>query len=193
MEQLSIVEQKKSLRKQIIQRRTETEFNVFEASGLAEQLIGLVSKLGSKKVACYLSQSTEPDTELFIDWALENHLSLVMPRSNADRSLTWVDFSGDTEPGIFVFPEPIGPETSLENVDLVIAPALAASPNGKRLGKGMGFYDRALGENYPLTVAVVFDEEVFTDLPTESHDQMIDAIVTPTQIIVCSSRFPKVT
>lgn len=190
MNQLAIAERKKSLRAEISARRKNSEFDADTASDLAHQLIGLVSKLGSKKVACYLSLPEEPDTELFVDWALENGIGLLMPRSNSDKSLTWVEFLGETSGGIFGFAEPVGAETTLSKADLILVPALAASEKGERLGKGLGFYDRALSGQTTPVVAVVFDDEIYPSLPVDEHDHSVDAVVSPSNIVICSERFP---
>ena len=67
---------------------------------------------------------------------------------------------------------------------LAIIPALAVDAKGIRLGKGKGFYDRALlkFEPTPPIVAVVFDSEILNQVPAEAHDQPVDAAVTPTGI-----------
>ena len=66
-------------------------------------------------------------------------------------------------------------------VDVVVVPALAVAADGTRLGRGGGFYDRALGHARPdaVLVAVVFDEELLDAVPTGAHDRRVDAVVSP--------------
>ena len=54
--------------------------------------------------------------------------------------------------------------------------------SGARLGRGGGYYDRALPYVRPgaLMVAVVFDDEFVDELPVEPHDRPVTAVVTPT-------------
>ncbi|MGA0884143.1 MAG: 5-formyltetrahydrofolate cyclo-ligase, partial [Candidatus Nanopelagicales bacterium] len=61
----------------------------------------------------------------------------------------------------------------------------AVSPRGMRLGKGGGFYDRLLAKlDLRLKkIAIVFDSEVIDDLPSESHDEKVDFIVTEKRIL----------
>jgi 5-formyltetrahydrofolate cyclo-ligase len=71
---------------------------------------------------------------------------------------------------------------AIRTAALVIAPALAVDRvTGVRLGRGGGFYDRALAHAAPgaLLVAVVHDEELVDALPAEPHDRPVDAVVTP--------------
>ena len=109
-----------------------------------------------------------------------------MPRSNDDGSLSWYLWWGGTVPGIFGFNEPVGETANLTDAELIVIPALAADRSGNRLGKGKGFYDRALStvadSDIPVA-AVVFDQEVLEALPAEAHDHPVNFVVTPSEII----------
>ncbi|HEY4631940.1 MAG TPA: 5-formyltetrahydrofolate cyclo-ligase, partial [Blastococcus sp.] len=80
--------------------------------------------------------------------------------------------------------EPHGPRlgaTAVGTADVVVLPALGISRDGVRLGRGGGYYDRALRHVRPgaVLVAVVFDDELLDHLPAEPHDQRVTAVVTP--------------
>ncbi|MEY3538565.1 MAG: hypothetical protein RL645_1379, partial [Actinomycetota bacterium] len=98
--------------------------------------------------------------------------------------LHWVVFEGETQTGIFGFAEPVGAVTDLSGVDLVIAPALAVDQLGNRLGKGKGYYDRALADDDIPVVAVVYDDELLESIPVEAHDRPVHAVVTPSQLVI---------
>jgi 5-formyltetrahydrofolate cyclo-ligase len=53
--------------------------------------------------------------------------------------------------------------------------------DGTRLGRGGGYYDRALAHarSDALLVAVLFDEELRDDVPAGPHDRRVTAVVTP--------------
>jgi 5-formyltetrahydrofolate cyclo-ligase len=73
-------------------------------------------------------------------------------------------------------------------VELFVVPALVFSRAGDRLGFGRGYYDRAIAEARaakPRTVAVGFglDWQLVLDLPTEPHDQRLDALATESGLI----------
>ena len=57
----------------------------------------------------------------------------------------------------------------------------AVTPDGTRLGRGGGYYDRALvhAREDAVLVAVVFDEELLDALPAGEHDVRVHAVVTP--------------
>jgi 5-formyltetrahydrofolate cyclo-ligase len=70
---------------------------------------------------------------------------------------------------------------AVARADIVLVPALAVDRTGVRLGRGGGFYDRALALCAPGTplVAVVRDDEVLDSLPAESHDVPMTHALTP--------------
>jgi len=66
--------------------------------------------------------------------------------------------------------------------DLILVPALAFDLWGNRLGSGLGFYDRFLGEFAKKTPkwGVCFNEQVLLEqIPTGEFDIAMDAICTP--------------
>ena len=80
--------------------------------------------------------------------------------------------------------QPVGPRlgpTAIGEADAVVVPALAVDRFGFRLGRGGGYYDRALVHARPdvVLVTVVFDEERLAELPREVHYWPVTAVVTP--------------
>jgi 5-formyltetrahydrofolate cyclo-ligase len=74
----------------------------------------------------------------------------------------------------------LGP-TAIGTAEVVVVPALAVDRRGVRLGRGGGYYDRALAHarRDAVLVAVVFDDELVDELPAEPHDLRVTAVVTP--------------
>jgi 5-formyltetrahydrofolate cyclo-ligase len=184
MDSPSIAELKNELRKNLKARRLAAEYDPELAEGLNQHLAELCLLTSASRIACYLPAGNEPDTELFIDWALDNGIEVLLPVAKKDGSLDWVIFDGETAEGIFGFAEASGTPVEPTNVDLAIIPALAIDQTGQRLGKGKGFYDRALltFQPRPKIVAVVFDEELLENVPVEAHDHPVDAVVTPSSM-----------
>jgi 5-formyltetrahydrofolate cyclo-ligase len=92
--------------------------------------------------------------------------------------------TGRLAPGRFGLLEPLGPRlgpTALGTADVVVVPALAVSRDGARLGRGGGYYDRALQHARPgaVLVALLFDDELLDEVPAEDHDHRVTAVVTP--------------
>jgi len=80
--------------------------------------------------------------------------------------------------------EPKGDAELLTEVDLMVIPALAVDLRGNRLGRGKGYYDRALGSiTAKSVVALVHDNELVDSVPTETHDAQVTAICTCSTVV----------
>jgi 5-formyltetrahydrofolate cyclo-ligase len=65
-------------------------------------------------------------------------------------------------------------------VDLVLVPGLAFSKDRHRLGRGGGYFDRLLAgpAKDAFKLGVCFSFQMLDSIPTESHDVVMDAVVT---------------
>lgn len=135
-------------------------------------------------MACFISFGDEPSTNVFIKHCQFNErIALYVPRVNGDE-LEWVPFDEDQARHPLGMNEPKGDAVSLSEVDLMVIPALAADRFGNRLGRGRGFYDRALKKlTVKKTVVVVHDDELVSLVPTEAHDAAVQAICTCSEIV----------
>jgi 5-formyltetrahydrofolate cyclo-ligase len=82
--------------------------------------------------------------------------------------------------------EPTGPRLgrdALQAAEVVLVPALAVDARGIRLGRGGGYYDRALARLAPsaLVVALLYEGELCEQLPALPYDQPVRAALTPTR------------
>ena len=71
-----------------------------------------------------------------------------------------------------------------DEADLILVPALAASPDGHRVGYGAGYYDRFLREldHAVPTVCAVYAACVTRKIPAHAHDVRVDAIITEERV-----------
>ena len=153
-----------------------------EAIALHVLAVPLVAR--SRRVACYLSMPSEPGTGPLVAALQERGIEVVVPISLADHSLDWVvhDPAATVTRTSLGIPEPdgvrLGPD-ALRDCSAVIVPALAVDHAGQRLGRGAGYYDRALaGVTAPLC-ALVFTHELLSEVPHEPHDVPVQMAVTP--------------
>lgn len=66
----------------------------------------------------------------------------------------------------------------------MLVPGLAFSMDGKRLGKGGGYYDKFLDrEPNHLKIALAYDFQLLERIPAEEHDQTVNYIVTEERLI----------
>lgn len=74
---------------------------------------------------------------------------------------------------------------------ILIVPLLAFDRRGIRLGYGGGHYDRTLQElrtmQPTIAIGLAFAGQECRRVPAESHDQILDAVVTEREVLVCSA------
>lgn len=178
----TVADEKAKIRQTLRQARIDRTPNTHEATRLSEQLgqFCIDNKLGT--VAAYFPITGEPDIREFLEWALKNGIKVLLPVVAGDH-LNWVNFDGTTEFGTMGFEEGSGKTAKLESADAAFVPAMAVDFTGNRIGKGKGYYDRALANSKVKTIAVVFDEEILMQLPAEPHDKKVNAAISPSKLI----------
>lgn len=117
-------------------------------------------------------------------------LASVLPRLQARYSLCWPRVDGGTltfracpeealVPGFRPWlPEP-PPEAPVVQPAALVVPGRAFTRQGGRLGRGAGFYDRALSAlPQGLKIGYCFEFQRLQELPLEPHDEPVDWLVT---------------
>jgi 5-formyltetrahydrofolate cyclo-ligase len=154
--------------------------------GITEALSSLVDDLEAPSVAIFLSTPQEPQTREAIRVLSARGIRFFTPVSHPGGSMAWtlVDANTPERSGLGGMPEPDvgeGDTSTSIAVDAVICPAAAVDGTGTRLGWGGGYYDRFLADVPAGTpvFALVFDDDVVSDLPREAHDVPVSGVVTP--------------
>lgn len=83
--------------------------------------------------------------------------------------------------GAYGISEPQGATPcDVEDIDLMIIPGVAFTPQGDRLGRGKGFYDRYTAREgfRAKCIGVCFCHQVVESLPTEQHDRVMDSVIS---------------
>ncbi len=82
-------------------------------------------------------------------------------------------------------PQPHCPLIDIAALDIILVPGLAFTRDGKRLGRGGGYYDRLLA--HPTCraerIAVAYDVQIVDHITVEFHDQHIHQIITESGLI----------
>lgn len=177
--------EKVTLRRAVTRRRRERSARDRElaAEAIALHAAGLPALISARRVAAYLSIPTEPGTGPLLQWWADRGVEVLLPVSLPDRTMDWVQASGGAPvPGGLGVPEPQGPRLgagALSGCDLAVVPALAVDHAGHRLGRGAGYYDRALAGFPGLVCALVFADELLPAVPHAPHDHPVDLVLTP--------------
>lgn len=153
-----------------------------EAIALHVLAVPLVAR--SSRIACYLSMPTEPGTGPLVTALTDRGIEVLVPLSLADHRLDWVAYepSAELTTTSLGIPEPSGTPLgagALADAGVVIVPALAVDHSGHRLGRGAGYYDRALANVRSPLCALVFTHELLAEVPREPHDVSVQMAVTP--------------
>ncbi|KQX71843.1 MULTISPECIES: 5-formyltetrahydrofolate cyclo-ligase [Aeromicrobium] len=154
------------------------------AEAIAQHVLAVPLVARARRLACYLSMPSEPGTGPLVAALHDRGVEVVVPVSRPDRTLDWVLL----EPGTGTTVSPLGiPEPAgrplgadaLASCSVVIVPALAVDHAGHRLGRGAGYYDRALVDVAAPVCALVFADELLPVVPHEPHDVPVQMAVTP--------------
>ena len=88
------------------------------------------------------------------------------------------------ELGSFHIEEPTGDDVvDVDDIELMVIPAVAFDRKGYRLGRGKGFYDRLLSTSKATKIGVGYEFQLFDDLPSEPHDVAMDMVITQKTLI----------
>jgi 5-formyltetrahydrofolate cyclo-ligase len=161
-----------------------------EARALCDHLAEVV---GPGDIVCaFVPVGAEPGSPAMVDRLRDLCARVLLPvtRTGADGEplpLRWGEYvPGALVSGRFGLLEPAEPWLEPDAVGLasvVLIPALAVDRRGVRLGRGGGYYDRSLALCGPgaRLIAVVRDDEVVEELPSEAHDVRMTHALTPRQ------------
>jgi 5-formyltetrahydrofolate cyclo-ligase len=132
-----------------------------------------------QSLALFAPMLTEPDLDLLWDLGLREYPLVSYPRcQGASLSFRPISTLSELVPGESGIREPArGP--GVAQMDLIVVPGLAFTAEGSRLGRGAGFYDRFLSTipKNTLKIGVCFEFQLFPEIPQESHDVKMDALV----------------
>lgn len=135
-------------------------------------------------ILMYHSLPDEISTHEFLErWGARKHFYL--PRVNGVNLDILPYDKSHLELGSFHIEEPTGDDTaSIDDIEMIVVPAVAYDRQGNRLGRGKGFYDRLLQDSRARKVGIVYDFQLCDDdIPTEQHDVPVDVVVTEMRIV----------
>lgn len=181
-------ETKRELRGRVLSARRAMSDRDRDAAGSAirDSLPDLPELTTGGTVAMYYSVGTEPNSRKLLAALWKHGTYVLLPVMLADGDLDWAGYDGPDSlaPAAHGLLEPTGRRYGVDAVRraaAVICPALAVDRSGTRLGRGAGCYDRALARTGPhtLTLAVIYDTELYDALPAEPHDRPVRGVITP--------------
>jgi 5-formyltetrahydrofolate cyclo-ligase len=161
------------------------------ASRIHAALFELAEWKEASSVLVYASMRTEVDTGPVVERARAEGKRVACPRMSDDGAeldpRVWEAGVTPYEQGrLAPEPPPEAHRMPLEQLELVIVPALALDPRGGRIGYGKGYYDRLLARIPQVArVAVAFDFQLLAEIPETEGDERVHVIVTDARVLDC--------
>lgn len=162
------------------------------AAAVLDTLDELLGDAGT--VLVYFADADEVDLDPFITARLARGGGIAAPRCDWDAGTftpTRVRSLADTEVRRHGVREPLAGEViAPDDLSAVLVPGVAFDLSGRRLGRGGGFYDRALAlfPNTVRRVGVCFDAQRVERVPAGAHDIAMNALVTESGLVFSDQR-----
>ena len=162
---MTIDEEKQQLRATIRRLSAQLPFRYREAAdrAIARHLLALPEYRSAGAVFCFVSAGREIDTRPILEQTLADGKMLCVPLCVADGILE---------------PPADSPALSPDQIDLAVIPCVTCSREGRRLGRGGGYYDRFLAHYRGAAVLLCRERLLRQEIPFGVHDYPIPWVLT---------------
>lgn len=148
--------------------------------------------LTGKRLSIFLSMKDEIKTEKVLKHALETGKEVfipkyVGPKMEMVKLYSIEDYENLPETSWHIKQPPDednSRETSLSTggLDVILMPGLGFTKDGKRLGRGKGYYDSYIEKiesfgSKPVLLGLAFSVQICDDIPVNAHDRSIDEVL----------------
>ncbi len=159
-----------------------------DSEAACTRLVSLRQLAGARCVALFASLPDEPSTRPLFEALRGQEKRCLLPRSTAARQLEFCEVLRweDLRCGRYGVSEPPASSVvvSLSEADVVVVPGVAFDASGGRLGRGGGYYDRALARiERPFVVGLALEGQVVEEVPRGELDRLVDAVVTERRVL----------
>ena len=160
---------------------------VAQSSAVRERLAGEMFWTNAQAILFYAPLPDEVDVWRLLETALAQGRMVALPGHEAETNsyapCRITNLVADLRPGKFGVREPAPhcARLAISQLDLVLVPGVGFAPDGRRLGRGLGYYDRMLATACGTKCGLAFDCQVVAEIPAEPHDIKLDYVLTPTR------------
>lgn len=161
---------------------------------IAERVQSMGKFQRARVVATYLAMPGEVQTAPLLVACRQLGQRLCVPAYDSRAGcyrLAWLTANDDiVTVGRLQVPEPAEPVwiSQPETVEVVLTPGLAFDTTGRRLGHGRGGFDRLLEKLTAYKIGLAFETQLRARIPIETHDILMDAVVTEKEIYLRAER-----
>ncbi len=167
-------------------------------SAAVARLLATAEYRASRSLVLYAALADELATLPLFEAAQRGDRRCALPRVDADNQLAFAFVARweDLRVGRYGVLEPPADAalTTLAEVDLIVVPGVAFDAAGSRLGRGGGYYDRALvgarrpDGHRPPVFGWVQDWRLVDEVPVGRDDQPVDVVVTEMRLLRAKRR-----
>lgn len=171
----------RSLVARLKRRHTAAELEQMSLE-VVERLMALPRMSAARTILLYHSMAGEVVTHGLVRRLHAEGRTVLLPRVVDGERMVLVRYTGDAclrQVGDFHVLEPVGePFTDYAAIDVAVVPGIAFTADGKRMGRGRGYYDRMLALMPQVwKVGLCFPFQLLDDIPVSPHDIMMDEVV----------------
>lgn len=140
--------------------------------------------LAARPSLCIATFSALPDEPSLLELlsSSPNHRWVLPKVVGEELVFHQIEHPDQLKPGAFGIAEPSSdlPIVPAEDIDVFLCPGLGFDRHGIRLGRGKGFYDRALAGAKPdaQRIGIAFREQTVNRLPADPHDIPMNLILS---------------
>lgn len=189
---MSILEEKKALRKKLRAERVDFSHNAEYRKGasvqIAEKLFQTDEYQNCSTILTFISTEIEVDTSRILERAFADGKIVAAPRCISEKNemdFYVISSLEDLEHGAYGILEPkqTCAAADISAGALCIVPGLAFDLRGQRIGFGRGYYDRFLSGFKGVSCGVCFDEFLLENIPCENVDLPVDILFTQSKTL----------
>lgn len=184
------------------------------SAAIARRVFALPAVLAARTCLAYVSVRNEVETGSIIALLREQGTIVSLPAVLPSGSLcaaTAPSSLSNLVTGPFGIPQPDVTQATIvspRDLDVIFVPGVAFDGSGRRIGFGKGYYDRFLATlprleaqketgtgsspapvvHKPTLIGLAFDFQVYPEIPAESHDIPVDAVITESRTYLASTR-----
>ncbi|NQY41935.1 MAG: 5-formyltetrahydrofolate cyclo-ligase [Legionellales bacterium] len=187
------MDSKQEIRQNLIEKRANlTKQQVKIASEQLSNNIANLVDIKGKKISFYKSIENEINPQLAIKTALKLSVKCYLPKIFREvKKMSFVEYDDEQIliQNQFLIPEPTSTNyIEAPNLDIIFIPLVGFDQKGNRIGRGAGYYDRALAfkkDNHnskPELIGLGYDFQFIEDFMPEAHDIKLDQAITDKRI-----------
>ena len=194
MQSAALEETRNHLRRTVLKRRGAVPPAICHSwsRSIQAKVLELAPYLAAGSIAVYCAMRNEVETSAIMTHALGQKKKVFCPRSDGGPVPLFVRLFSEAD----LAPSPMGAAQPTGDILLtmqdresvtVIVPGVVFDVYGNRLGRGGGWYDRALEgfDNRGVFIGLAYELQVVDRLPEAPWDKKVHYVVTESRIIDC--------